>query len=159
MTTEQRLITVESDLEAVKTLLMSAARYAESANRGLDRLTERFDGLTVKVDQLFEAQTETQAQLTQLVESQVQGNARLDRIEQALEGLLSSQAAEREAREALRENSERAISKLTQDLTANVEDLVQMMSSLANDVAQDKAEIRRIWQYLLRQAGNGSQPS
>jgi chromosome segregation ATPase len=173
MTTEQRLTTVENDLETVKTLLMSAASYADSANRGLDRLT-------VKVDELTAAQNQTQRQLDRLVESQVQANTRLDRIERVLEGLLSNQATEREAREALRadlgiltqtvqrsgENTDRAISQLTervgqlaQDLTASVADLVQMMSSLANDAAQDKAEIRRIWQYLLRQAGNGDRPS
>jgi len=173
MTTEQRLTTVENDLESVKTLLASAARYAESANRGLDQLTV--------------TQTQTQAQLDrlggrvdQLVESQAQANSRLDRIERVLDTLVSNQATEREARLALREdleilyqtvqrsgeNTDRAISQLTervgqltQDLNANIEDLVGMIGQLAQEAAQDKAEIRRIWQYLLRQAGNGSQPS
>lgn len=94
MTTEQRLITVENDLEAVKTLLFSAASYAESANRGLDRLT-------VKVDNLTAAQDRTQAQLDQLgsrfdqlgfrvdqlVESQTQTVARLDQLTQKVDQL------------------------------------------------------------------------
>lgn len=84
--------------------------------------------------------------------------------------MVSNQVAEREARLALREdleilsqtvqrsggNTDRAISRLTQDLTASVEDLVGMIGQLANDAAADRAEIRRIWDYLLHQSGNGS---
>ncbi len=73
MTTEQRLNRLEDEFETVKELLMSAARYAESANSGLSLLTERgdrtqaqLDQLAVKVDALTNAQEGTQSQLDQL---------------------------------------------------------------------------------------------
>lgn len=56
MTNAQRLDNVENELETVKQLLVSTARYAESANGRLDRLVERqdltqrqLDGLAVTV--------------------------------------------------------------------------------------------------------------
>ena len=226
MTTEKRLDTVEVDLEAVKQMLASAARYSESANQKLDRLSDRVDSLTTaqantlariddltaaqantlariddltaaqartqtqldrlgsRIDQLAESQAQTQVQLNQLVESQAQAFVRLDRIDRALDTLASNQVAEREARLALREDLEilyqavqlsegstdRAISQLTervdqltervnqltQGLTTSVQDLVGMIGQLANDAAQDRAETRRIWEYLLYQSGNGS---
>jgi len=91
--------------------------------------------------------------------------------------LASNQIAEREARLSLREDLEilyqtvqlsgdstnRAVSQLTervdqltQELTASVQDLVGMIGQLANDAATDRAEIRRIWEYLLHQSTNGS---
>ncbi|MDF5740319.1 MULTISPECIES: hypothetical protein [unclassified Nostoc] len=61
MTNAQRLDHVEDELETVKRLLVSAASYAESANRRLDELTikqdrtqSQLDQLGVRVDQLSE---------------------------------------------------------------------------------------------------------
>lgn len=71
------------------------------------------------------------------------------------------------------ENTDRAIAQLSQrtdtltervdqlarNLTASVQDLVGMITLLARDAEADRAawqeEIRRIWEYLLRQSGNG----
>lgn len=87
MTTEQRLNNVEDDLESVKKLLASAARYAESANQKLDRLSDRVDSLTT-------AQNRTQAQLDQLgfrvdqlVASQAQTQTQLDQLTQKVDQL------------------------------------------------------------------------
>lgn len=70
---DQRLDRIEDEFDTVKQLLASAARYAESANEKLDRLSERqdrtqaqLDRLTIKVDDLTAAQTQTQTQLDQL---------------------------------------------------------------------------------------------
>ncbi len=61
MTNAQRLDNVENELETVKQLLVSTARYAESANSRLDRLVERqdlsqrqLDGLAVTVQSMSE---------------------------------------------------------------------------------------------------------
>ncbi len=108
MTTEQRLNRLEDEFETVKELLMSAARYAESANSGLDLLTERvdhlFDGqertqaqldqLTSRVDHLFDGQERTQAQLDQLTsrvdhlfDGQERTQAQLDQLTEKVDRL------------------------------------------------------------------------
>jgi hypothetical protein len=62
------------EFETVKDLLTSAARYAESAHRGLDRLeiTQQrsqlqIDQLTLKLDQLAEAQKKTEQRLESFI--------------------------------------------------------------------------------------------
>ncbi|NJL55663.1 hypothetical protein HC928_11015 [bacterium] len=62
------------EFETVKELLSSAARYAESANRGLDRLelaqqrTQlQLDQLAMKLDQLVEAQKKTEQRLESFI--------------------------------------------------------------------------------------------
>jgi hypothetical protein len=62
------------EFETVKELLGSAARYAESAHRGLDRLEMtqqrsqlQIDQLTVKMDQLTEAEQRTDQRLESFI--------------------------------------------------------------------------------------------
>lgn len=69
------------EFETVRELLGSAARYAESAHRGLDRLemaqqrsqlqidqlTVKMDQLTVKMDQLAEAEKRTEQRLESFI--------------------------------------------------------------------------------------------
>lgn len=52
MTDAQRLDRVENELETVKQLLLSTARYAESANQRIDRLIERQDSTQKQLDSL-----------------------------------------------------------------------------------------------------------
>ncbi|NJN85565.1 MAG: hypothetical protein HC881_03650 [Leptolyngbyaceae cyanobacterium SL_7_1] len=91
------------EFETVKELLGSAARYAESAHRGLDRLELaqqrsqlQIDQLTVKIDQLAEAQKKTEQRLESFIfESQrlLSGHAeritKLEGITERLEAILS----------------------------------------------------------------------
>lgn len=166
MTAEQRLTTVEGDLEVVKHLLVSAASYAESANQKLDSLTT--------------AQNRTQTQLDQLTQSQ-------SRFDQSLSALAGNQVEERDKRLELKEDLEilyrtvqqsgnnieqvtkqvdqltrqvdqltKQVDQLTQNLTASVQDLVGTIGRLADDAALDRAEMQRIWNYLLHQSGNGN---
>lgn len=93
----------QDEFETVKQLLGSAARYAESANRGLDRLelaqqrTQlQLDQLALKVDQLTEIQKKTEQRLDAFIaESQRLMTAHADRmnklegISERLEGLLA----------------------------------------------------------------------
>lgn len=51
MSIEQRLDTVKTDLEQVKQLLASAARYGESTQRRLDAVGARLDAVGVRLDQ------------------------------------------------------------------------------------------------------------
>ncbi|MBD2255601.1 hypothetical protein [Nostoc parmelioides] len=52
MTDAQRLDHVEDELETVKQLLVSTARYAESSDRKIDRLAERQDLTQRQLDSL-----------------------------------------------------------------------------------------------------------
>ncbi|MBD2211253.1 6-aminohexanoate hydrolase [Nostoc linckia FACHB-104] len=91
MTTEQRLDRVEDDLAAVRQLLASAATYAESANRGLDRAITRQDATDAQIAQLREAQTATDAQIAQLLAAQTATDAKLDRLTERVDELTTAQ--------------------------------------------------------------------
>jgi chromosome segregation ATPase len=98
MTTEQQLQRLEDEFEVVKDLLTSTARYAESANRGLDRAMGIIDRLTESQaasqaawDERFRQISETQiasqaaldAQLGQLGRSQAETDRQIERLFEA----------------------------------------------------------------------------
>ncbi len=98
MTTEQRLQRLEDEFEVVKDLLTATARYAESANQGLDRVVGIIDRLTesqaasqTALDERFRQISETQiasqaaldAQLGQLGRSQAETERQIGRISEA----------------------------------------------------------------------------
>ncbi len=109
MTTEQRLQRLEDEFEVVKDLLASAARYAESANQGLDRVWATIDRVTEsqavsqaawneQFRQISEAQAASRAawdeQFRQISEAQAASRAALDeRFRQVSETQTASQAA------------------------------------------------------------------
>jgi chromosome segregation ATPase len=115
MTTEQRFQRLEDEFEVVKDLLVSTARYAESANRGLDqvvgaieRLTESQAASQAALDERFRQVSETQtasqaaldAQLGQLGRTQAETEIHLARMSEAqaaterqIERLFEAQAA------------------------------------------------------------------
>ncbi|MGI0484006.1 hypothetical protein ACN4EK_01145 [Pantanalinema rosaneae CENA516] len=68
------------EFETVKELLLSAARYAESANRGLDRLETAQERSQLRIDRLIEVQERTQAQLDHLEAAQNRTQAQLDAL-------------------------------------------------------------------------------
>lgn len=80
---DQRLDAVEDELETAKRLLVSAASYAESANQGLDRLTERQDRTQVQLDRLTEKQDRTQTQLDQLTVTVEDISQKVDELSEA----------------------------------------------------------------------------
>jgi uncharacterized protein (DUF3084 family) len=107
--TEQTSVT-RDEFEQIKTLLASAARYAEAANAGLgrleaaqqrsqfqiDQLTLRIDQLTLRVDQLLEAQRKTEQRFEaflfesqRLMTSHAERLNKLEGISERLEGILS----------------------------------------------------------------------
>ncbi|MEO0686679.1 MAG: hypothetical protein AAFY76_16970 [Cyanobacteria bacterium J06649_11] len=46
--------------------------------------------------------------------------------------------------------------ELTQEINASVADLVSMIGQIAETGEENRQEIRRIWEYLLGQSGNGN---
>lgn len=105
---------------------------------------------------------------------------RLDRIEAKLEALADNQislhndveaiATNQTSLQASQESLHRAIetmsqtvtqnsvtcSELTQEINASVADLVSMIGQIAETGEENRQEIRRIWEYLLGQSGNGN---
>ncbi|WP_254445322.1 hypothetical protein [Anabaena sp. UHCC 0204] len=66
MTTEQRLDRVESEFATIRQLLISAATYAESANRRIDELGIKQDRTQIMLDELGAKQDRTQIMLDEL---------------------------------------------------------------------------------------------
>jgi chromosome segregation ATPase len=108
MTNSQRLDNIENDLETVKQLLISTARYAESANQGIEQLNQRQDltqrqldrlsvsvqALGEKIDNFVDTTSDfvetTKARnavmdgvITRLEESQISTNAVITRLEES----------------------------------------------------------------------------
>lgn len=100
---------------------------------------------------------------------------RLDRIERSLDVLAGNQVAERESRLQLHDDLEllyqivqqtdRSVNSLSgrldqlttkvDQLTDNQAQMTQLFIQSVQRNEQDRAEIRRIWEYLLSQQSNG----
>lgn len=176
---DQRLDRLEDEFERVKQLLASAARYAESANEGLDRLTERqdrtqvqLDRLAVKVDDLTAAQEKTQTQLDQLTvradnltSAQTKTQTQLDHLSSRMNEFifqaqrLFTQQGERLNRiDGLTESLTGVVQRLDRSYQAQQSQLQQFQQSAQEFQRTTNAaleRIDRILDYLLRQQGGG----
>lgn len=93
MTTEQRLTDLEDEFDTVKQLLAAAARYAESANRGLEQQRNNLDDFIAE-SRLHRAETERRLTALETRFNQFLEQAERDRIEtQERLDRLDSQAA------------------------------------------------------------------
>lgn len=174
---DQRLDAIEDELETAKRLLVSAASYAESANLGFERLTERQDRTTVQLDRLTERQDRTQAHLDQLSERQDRTQAQLDRLTVTVENIsqkvddltvaqaqsqsrmdefvfqaqrLFTQSAERLIRvEGQTERLEALVQRLDRNYSAQQSQLQEFQQTTGAALER----IDRILDYLLRQQG------
>ncbi|NET08441.1 MAG: 6-aminohexanoate hydrolase [Merismopedia sp. SIO2A8] len=169
MTTEQRLNRLEDEFSTVKELLMSAARYAESANAKLDRLAERgertqthLDQLAEKVDSLTDAQERTQGQLDQLSE-------RVDSFVFEAQRLFNQQAQRLNRLEGHTESLSAVVQMLNRTHQASQSQLQELQRATqefqrasleyqrSNTAAIER--IDRVLDYLLRQDPGDSPPS
>lgn len=149
MTVEQRLNVVETDLETVKQLLISAASYAESANRGLDRLTAAQAQTQTQVDQLTAAQTQTQSRLEQLVESQTQLDERVEQFIFHSQRLVTQHADRLDRLEGQTERLEAIVRMLNRNYEAQQSQLREFQAT--TNAALER--IDRVLDYLVRQSG------
>ncbi len=92
--------------------------------------------------------------------------ANIERVSQKLEALTDNQISLQNNQESLSravevmsqtvtQNSV-TCSELTQEINASVADLVSMIGQIAETGEENRQEIRRIWEYLLGQSGNGN---
>jgi chromosome segregation ATPase len=156
---QQRLDSIENEFDVVKELLMSAARYAESANQRIDRVGEKLERLGDRVDQLSAAQDRTQGQLDQLgikvdsiATAQHQTQQQLDQvvaIQQQIQRVLM-QTAERQSRnDAAIESLAASVGRLTQVADRTLGSIAEMQS----EVRGLQTENRRIWEILQERNG------
>jgi chromosome segregation ATPase len=80
MTTEQRLDRVETEFATIRQLLISAATYAESANRRIDELGIKQDRTQIMLDELGAKQDRTQIMLDELGAKQDRSQIMLDEL-------------------------------------------------------------------------------
>ncbi|QSV62274.1 MAG: 6-aminohexanoate hydrolase [Dolichospermum sp. DL01] len=80
MTTEQRLDRVETEFATIRQLLISAATYAESANRRIDELGTKQDRTQIMLDELGAKQDRSQIMLDELGTKQDRSQIMLDEL-------------------------------------------------------------------------------
>jgi ABC-type transporter Mla subunit MlaD len=155
---DQRLDRIEDEFETVKQLLTSAARYAESANEKLDRLSEKqdrtqtqLDQLAVRVDELTAAQAHTQTQLDQL-------SGRVDEFILQASRVFAQQGERMIRVEGLTESLTGVVQRLDRNYQAQQSQLQESQQSTQEFQRTTNAaleRIDRILDYLLRQQGGG----
>jgi chromosome segregation ATPase len=156
MTTEQRLDRVEDDLAVVRQLLTSAATYAESANRQLDRVGEKLDQAVSRQDatdaqiaQLLSAQTATDAKLDRLTERVDQLSSRMDEFVFHTQRIFNQQATVLERADGRSERLE----AIMQRLDRSYEEQKSQFKEFQRTTGAALERIDRVLDYLLRQIG------
>ncbi|MCJ8281987.1 MAG: hypothetical protein MJK14_19615 [Rivularia sp. ALOHA_DT_140] len=92
--------------------------------------------------------------------------ANIERVSQKLEALADNQISLQNNQESLSKAVEVmsqtvtqnsvTCAQLTQEINASVADLVSMIGQIADTGEENRQEIRRIWEYLMGQSGNGN---
>jgi len=143
MTTEQRLDRVETEFATIRQLLISAATYAESANRRIDELGTKQDRTQIMLDELGTKQDRTQTQLDQL-------SSRVDEFIFHTQRLFNKAGGEIEETKARTERLEALMLKLDRNYEEQKSQFQEYQ--LTTNAALER--IDRVLDYLLRQSGN-----
>ncbi|MCX5981719.1 MAG: 6-aminohexanoate hydrolase [Nostocales cyanobacterium LacPavin_0920_SED1_MAG_38_18] len=143
MTTEQRLDRVEAEFATIRQLLISAATYAESANRRIDELGTKQDRTQIMLDELGTKQDRTQTQLDQL-------SSRVDEFIFHTQRLFNKAGSEIEETKARTERLEALMLKLDRNYEEQKSQFQEYQ--LTTNAALER--IDRVLDYLLRQSGN-----
>ena len=164
MTTEQRLDRVETEFATIRQLLISAATYAESANRRIDELGAKQDRTQIMLDELGAKQDRTQIMLDELGAKQDRTQTQLDQLGMRVDQL-SSRVDE------FIFHTQRLFNKAggeIEETKARTERLEAIMLKLDRNYEEQKSQfqeyqlttnaalerIDRVLDYLLRQSGN-----
>jgi chromosome segregation ATPase len=140
---DQRLDRIEDEFETVKQLLASAARYAESANAKIDRLSDRQDRTQAQLDQLS-------SKVDDLTTIQSQTSSRLDEFIFQVQRLLT-QNAERLIRvEGQADRLEALLLRLDRNYEAQQSQFLEFQRT--TNAALER--IDRVVDYLMRQQGS-----
>ena len=150
MTTEQRLDRVETEFATIRQLLISAATYAESANRRIDELGTKQDRTQIMLDELGAKQDRTQTQLDQLGMRIDQLSSRVDEFIFHTQRLFNKAGGEIEETKARTERLEAIMLKLDRNYEEQKSQFQEYQ--LTTNAALER--IDRVLDYLLRQSAN-----
>ncbi|MTJ52753.1 6-aminohexanoate hydrolase [Anabaena sp. UHCC 0253] len=150
MTTEQRLDRVESEFATIRELLISAATYAESANRRIDDLGIKQDRTQIMLDDLGIKQDRTQTQLDRTVLRVDQLSSRVDEFIFHTQRLFNKAGGEIEETKARTERLEALMLKLDRNYEEQKSQFQEFQ--LTTNAALER--IDRVLDYLLRQSGS-----
>ena len=157
MTTEQRLDRVETEFAAIRQLLISAATYAESANRRIDELGTKQDRTQIMLDELGTKQDRTQIMLDELGTKQDRTQTQLDQLSSRVDEfifhtqrLFNKAGGEIEETKARTERLEALMLKLDRNYEEQKSQFQEYQ--LTTNAALER--IDRVLDYLLRQSGN-----
>ena len=156
MTTEQRLDRVETEFAAIRQLLISAATYAESANRRIDELGTKQDRTQIMLDELGTKQDRTQIMLDELGTKQDRTQTQLDQLSSRVDEfifhtqrLFNKAGGEIEETKARTERLEALMLKLDRNYEEQKSQFQEYQ--LTTNAALER--IDRVLDYLLRQSG------
>ena len=124
----ERLDQIEDELETTKQLLVSVASVVESNRDSISDLTDGLDRLTNLVDRLAVRHESTQLTVERLAVTVERLTLRLDRLAES-----------------------------QQTTQASVDQLARLMMQFAQNAEADRAEIRRVWEYLNQQSNGGGE--
>ena len=157
MTTEQRLDRVETEFATIRQLLISAATYAESANRRIDELGTKQDRTQIMLDELGTKQDRTQIMLDELGTKQDRTQTQLDQLSSRVDEfifhtqrLFNKAGGEIEETKARTERLEALMLKLDRNYEEQKSQFQEYQ--LTTNAALER--IDRVLDYLLRQSGN-----
>jgi chromosome segregation ATPase len=150
MTTEQRLDRVETEFATIRQLLISAATYAESANRRIDELGTKQDRTQIMLDELGAKQDRTQTQLDRLGMRVDQLSSRVDEFIFHTQRLFNKAGGEIEETKARTERLEAIMLKLDRNYEEQKSQFQEYQ--LTTNAALER--IDRVLDYLLRQSAN-----
>lgn len=115
-------------------------------------MSERLDRIETNIERVSE-------QLALLGDNQISLHNDVEAIATNQTSLQASQESLHREVEAMAQTVTQnsvTCSELTQEINASVADLVSMIGQIAETGEENRQEIRRIWEYLLGQSGNGN---
>lgn len=115
-------------------------------------MSERLDRIEANIERVSE-------QLAALADNQISLHGEVETITANQISLQASQESLHREVEAMSQTvTQNSITcaQLTQEMTASVADLVSMIDYMSETGEENRKEIRRIWEYLMGQSGNGS---
>ena len=145
---QQRLDSIENEFDVVKELLLSAARYAESANQRLDRVAVQQEVNTQATHLLGEKQDRTQQMIDQLGTRIEQTAATQQQIQRVMLQIAESQSQSSAAIEFLTG----AVTRLAQNADRTLGAIQEMQS----EVKGLQTENRRILEILRERGSSGT---
>ncbi|MBD2279589.1 MAG: 6-aminohexanoate hydrolase [Dolichospermum sp. DEX189] len=157
MTTEQRLDRVEAEFATIRQLLISAATYAESANRRIDELGTKQDRTQIMLDELGTKQDRTQIMLDELGTKQDRTQTQLDQLSSRVdEFIFHTQRLFNKAGSEIEETKARTerLEALMLKLDRNYEEQKSQFQEYQLTTNAALERIDRVLDYLLRQSGN-----